>query len=256
MLKINHVIVVLVFSAILIYLGIGMLLYFKQRSFIYFPVRDASSGYEQMVVQNQEASISVTHINSNSTKAILYFGGNAENVDFSVPGFSGLFPEYAVYFVKYRGYGASTGRPTEAGIYSDALLVYDTLLKNHDSISVIGRSLGSGVATYLAANRKVNKLVLVTPFDSISSLAQKRYPLYPVSWLLKDKFDSLSRAKSINAQTLVVAAENDRIVPRQHTDIFVDALDPALTTYQIIPGRGHNDLSDSNAYHVSLRSFL
>ena len=90
----------------------------------------------------------------------------------------------------YRGYGFSTGVSTEATLYRDALKLYDSVKSKHTRISLGGRSLGTAVATYVAAYREVSKLALITPFDSIVNVAQGKYPVYPVHLLLHDTFDS------------------------------------------------------------------
>ena len=242
--------------AILVYIGFGFFLYIKQRSFIYFPQVYPSIGYQESFFQNEGETIGVTVLHPGKGRAIIYFGGNAENVDSNAVDFSTVFPGYTVYLFKYRGYGSSTGRPTEQGIYSDALFVFDALLKNHVSISVMGRSLGSGVATYLGSNREIDKLVLVTPFDSVRNVAQGAFPVYPIGWLLKDHYDSASRIEKMSAKTLIVAAEFDEVINRKHTENLANAFNSEDLAYKVINGRGHNDLSDSKAYYGALKKFL
>lgn len=246
----------IIIISVLAYLGAGLMLFLKQRSFIYFPVKYSAEHPDEILFKNQGESIAVTALNRDQQNAILYFGGNAENVDFNIPDFSHAFPDHALYLVKYRGYGSSTGEPTESGLFSDALLIFDELSRGHSSISVIGRSLGSGIATYVAANRNLNKLVLVTPFDSITSIARKLFPVFPHSLLLLDKYDSLGRAKTITSSSLVIAAELDQVIPRKHTDNLVSEFNPEIIQYEIVPGHGHNDLTGYPGYYELIVNFL
>ena len=112
------------------------------------------------------------------------------------------------------------------------------------------------MACYLASERNVEKLVLVTPFDSIQRVAQKRFPLYPMSLLLKDKFNSSSRAARINAEVLILAAENDQVVGRVHTDRLITSLAHVSPDVEIIEGSRHNNISEYDRYHQSINEFL
>ena len=238
-----------------VYFGMGLYLYLVQRNFIYFPVPELQTGLPAKIYENQGEKIKVFTLNQGKGQALIYFGGNAENVAYNVDEFSRLFPEYAIYLVNYRGYGGSTGEATEKGIYSDAIYIYDQIKDRHQGISVVGRSLGTAIATYVASNREVQKLVLVTPFDSIESIAKSQYPIFPVSILLKDKHDSYSRAKNILADTLVIAASTDRIISMSHTERLIEGFEIDVK-FEVIDGAGHNDLSEYSQYTELLERFL
>jgi pimeloyl-ACP methyl ester carboxylesterase len=242
-------------TGLLLYIGTGFYLYLVQRSFIYFPVQVTQSYLPEMVFVNDGHSIKVSILNQENRKAIIYFGGNAEIVDFNAEDFSKLFPEHTVYLVKYRGYGGSTGTPSEEAIYSDAIHIYDVIKDRHDEISLIGRSLGSAVATYVASGREIEKLVLITPFDSIQNIAQSQFPIYPMSILLKDKYDSYSRANGIKAETMVIAAENDKIIKMSHTRRLIEGFSSDVLLH-VIEGTGHNDISYNPRYYFVLGDFL
>lgn len=242
-------------TALIIYLGIGLFLYLQQRSFIYFPVPATSADLNTRLFQHQGQIIKTTVLNEGAENALIYFGGNAENVDYNIDDFAQYFAEYTVYLVHYRGYGGSSGTPTEAGIYADALHIYNELSTKYDTISVIGRSLGSAVATHVAANRAVRKLVLITPFDSIQRVAQSQFPVYPMEWLLKDKHDSYSRAGGIQAETLIVAAELDEVIKMPRTKRLLEALSSEVE-FHVIDGAGHNNISGYPEYYRILDGFL
>ncbi len=238
------------------YVGMGVFLYINQRDFLYFPTPDIPTSYVVMELQNEEESINIIVLNEGYENAILYFGGNAESMAQSSDYIAQQFPTFTVYLMDYRGYGGSTGEPTEKGLYSDALKLYDTIKPKHDRISIGGRSLGSGVATYVAANREVSKLALITPFDSIVNVAQDRYPIYPVSFLLHDKYNSAGRIKSISAKTFIVIAQNDSIIPSKNTQELIKAFDPDQLEVSIIENRGHNDISSDARYYKIMQDFI
>jgi esterase/lipase len=214
------------------------------------------TAYEEMTLKNENESINVIVLNRGYENAILYFGGNAESMAGSADYIAQQFPAFTVYLMDYRGYGKSTGEATEKGIYSDALKLYDTIQPKHNRISIGGRSLGSGVAIYVASKRKVSKLALITPYDSIVSVAEDRYPFYPVSFLLEDKYDSRSKVKDINATTFIVMAEDDKIITREHTQKLIDAFKPGQLEVTIIKNRGHIDISSDARYYIIMQDFI
>ena len=158
------------------------------------------------------------------------------------------FPDHAIYLLHYRGYGGSSGGPSEQALFSDALALFDEAHSKHPNIEVIGRSLGSGVAVYVASLRPAARLVLVTPFDSMQEIAALQYPYVPVRWLLLDKFESWRYAPQITAPTLILAAEHDEIVPRANTELLQSRFKSGLTSIHVLPGTGHNTISNSREY--------
>lgn len=241
----------------IVYLGFGLYLYLAQRSFMYFPTADReSAGARVEYVQNQGEKLKLWVVGPDSERAAIYFGGNAEDVYANAAEFRHALPERTVYLVNYRGYGGSTGSPTEAGLFADALSIFDALREKHTEIAVIGRSLGSGVATYLASQREVDRLVLATPHDSALAVAQAMYPVYPVSLLLKDRYESVAYAPHIQAPTLLLIAEYDRIIPRRHSARLAEAFVPGLVEQVVIRAAGHNGLSGHQQYWDEFERFL
>lgn len=247
---------ILLLVSVLSYGGIGCLLFIKQREFMYFPTPEVAHAYEEEIFSNENESIKVVVLNKENKNAILYFGGNGEAVERNAEEFMETFPCHAIYLIKYRGYGGSSGSPNEQGLYSDALHIYDLLETEHENISVIGRSLGSGVATLLASKRDIDKMALVTPFDSIENIAQKRYPLYPVFLLLQDKYDSIGRVDSIKAKTLVLIAENDEIIDKKYSSRLADKFHPSSVVVKTINDVGHNSISSNQMYYDMLEKFF
>lgn len=239
-----------------LYAGLCLLLFLTQRSQIYFPVREsAAPGATPMLLAANGATIKVWTVERPGPAALLYFGGNAEDVGASFGLFAGRLPDHSLYFVNYRGYGGSSGRPSEAALVEDAISLYDRLRSTHAEISVVGRSLGSGVAVQLASARDVRRLVLVTPFDSLVNVARAHFRWLPVGLLMLDRFDSASLAPAITADVLVVIAEADEIVPRHRSDALVDAFRsrPRLV---VLEGARHNEIDLDPRYLDGIADFL
>lgn len=241
---------------IIIYIAVSILLYFRQDSLLYFPTPSISSNYPTIKLQNGGESINIFVLNQKSEDAIIYFGGNAESMANSCDYFAKLFPQSRVYLMDYRGYGDSSGEPKEDGIYSDALALYDKIKVNHKSISIIGRSLGSGVATYVASQREVSKLALITPFDSIVEVAKGMYPIFPISLLLTQRYESKKRVKDIKAPTLIVMAQNDTLITNERTHSLIEAFAPNQLTVETIKDRGHSDITSHERYPKVIQDFI
>lgn len=240
-------------AIVVLYVGLCVLLFFLQRSLIYFPHQRASGASEttaKLQVPGAELRLSVRPWQG--PKALLYFGGNAEDVSASLPELSSAFPDYALYLLHYRGYGGSSGKPSERALYSDALALFDKVRADHSEIVVVGRSLGSGIAVRLASTRPVSRLVLVTPFDSLLDLAAQQFPYFPVRWLLLDKFESSRFAPEVRVPTVIVVAEHDEFIPRWSSERLYSRFAKGVATYQVIPGVSHNTISESSAYLKAL----
>jgi uncharacterized protein len=240
----------------LIYILFGVFLFLRQRSMIYFPVPHESHPHAEEIISNEGESIRIIVLNPGRPDAIVYFGGNAETVLYNAYEFRQNFPDHTVYLFNYRGYGGSSGRPTEKGIFSDALALYDTVKPRHRSVSAIGRSLGSGVAVYLAAQREIDRLALITPFDSIARVAQRQFPIYPVALMLLDRYDSHRRVREIKAQCLVLTAGSDRVIKPRHARRLAAAFPQDQVTAVTIEEADHNDIQNYAEYHRLLKEFF
>jgi pimeloyl-ACP methyl ester carboxylesterase len=240
-----------------IYLLFAAFLYIYQRRLIYYPVPvDPEFSADEVNIDNRGTLLHGWVLNPGKPRALIYFGGNSEMVTHRNEYFENVFSDYSVYLINYRGYGKSQGSPSEGGLFSDALAIYDELIKQHDSITAYGRSLGSGIAVYLAAKRPLQKLILLTPYDSIAAVAQKIYPLFPVRYLIRDRFDSSLRAADIDVPVLIASAELDREIRLEHTLALKQRFQPALVTYQMIAGAAHNDIIDFPEYRTVVQGFL
>ena len=239
------------------YLAVCGLLFFAQRSQIYFPVPESTApGAEALEIESAGVTLKVWALRREGSKALIYFGGNAENVALNLPGFSAALPEHSLYLVNYRGYGGSSGRPSEPGLRADALAVHGYIAQRHTHLDAMGRSLGAGVATYLASERPIERLVLVTAFDSMVKMAQHYYWWLPVGLLLRDRYESDRLAPKVTSPVLMVIAGNDDVVPRERSDALAAAFGPGQAEVVVVEGAAHNTLDYSGEYLGALRRFL
>ncbi len=196
-------------------------------------------------------------VNPGRRRGLVYLGGNAEPLDGARAGLERHFPGHTLYLLAYRGYGASGGRPSQPALVGDALALHDLVTDRHPHrpVDVIGRSLGSGVAMQLAARRPVERLVLVTPFDSAAAVGQDHLPRVPMHRVLHDRWDSTAVAADVAARILVVRAGRDQVVLPPRTDALLAAL-TGPTEVVDLPEADHASLVEDPAYWDALREFL
>lgn len=238
-------------GALLVYAALCALLYVFQRSLLYFP-QPARTNAPSFLLQVPEAEVQVSVQARSGSGAVLYFGGNAEDVSTSLSELAASFPERSVYAMHYRGYGRSTGQPTEAALKADAIALLDHVARERSDIVLVGRSLGSGVAVSLAMQPSVTRLVLVAPYDSIEAVAAQQFPWFPVRWLIHDRFDSAALAPQIRVPTTVIVAERDEVIARARTDALVGRFAPGVVQVVVVPGAGHNTLDGRPEYDAAL----
>lgn len=242
--------------AVLLYVVFAAVLYFNQRSMIYHPEFSWRVTHApDLALVNEGVTLRGWVVNPGKPRALLYFGGNGERVEDARDELARWFPGRTIYLLPYRGYAASEGEPTEHALVADALAWFDRVAKDHASVAVLGRSLGSGVAMQLAAQRPVERLALVTPFDSLVRVAQGFYPWFPVDWLARDRYDSWRYAPRVHCPVLIVRAGEDQLMPAARTA----ALAASFTTpplQQLVPDAGHNDIQDYLEYRASLTRFF
>ena len=248
---------VLVAIMLVCYAAACIALFAFQRSLIYFPQPRSFGGPSStMIFPVEGAQLCVSVRPHLGPKALLYFGGNAEDASANLASFSTAFPDHAIYLLHYRGYGGSSGRPTEALLHADARALFDKVSSEHPHIALVGRSLGSGVAVRLATERPVARLVLITPYDSIQEIAAKQFPYFPVRWLLTEKFESWRYAPAIRVPTLILQAEHDEVIPAASTVRLHAGFATGIASLVVIRGAGHNDISDTTQYFERIRVAL
>ena len=247
------------------YLAIVLALYAFQDYFLFFPQKLSANSSEVLKYKQAEIRFTVDGVtlqgwllNRGREKLLIYYGGNAEEASWNIPDLQNL-DSYSVLLINYRGYGLSEGKPGEKAMFSDALTIFDRLSGElniqPDNIVLMGRSLGSGVAVYVASKRKVGKLILVTPYDSIVRVAQSKFPFVPVGLILRNKFDSLKYAKAITCPTLFIMGGHDQVIPNSHTLNLIDHW-PGNYRKILIDRADHNDINTYPEYWETIEEFI
>ena len=181
---------------------------------------------------------------------IIYFQGNAGTIfdrDYKARQF--IDHGYSLLFVGYRGYGGNPGTPNEKGFLLDSKAAIDFVERekfNPNDIVLYGESLGTGVAINLAREVDVGSVILEAPYASITKVASERYWFVPVRYLLKDKFDSISKIKGLTTPLLIIHGDQDDVISLQHGKLlFSEASEPKYM--QIFEGANHGNLYEHDA---------
>lgn len=245
------------------YGGLCLLVYLRQDTMLYLPRPNDARAVQSLApfvwrAHNDGVTLEGWLRPARRPQAVplvLYFGGNAEDVALTAQR-SSVDANYL--YVNYRGYGATGGRPSEAALKSDALVIYDQAVareRHNGTVVAMGRSLGSGVAVHLAANRNIHAVVLITPYDSMVQVARGHYPWLPVGWLLRHRFESDRIASAIDTPALFLIADRDRIVPAER-GLSLARMWGGPAQLARFTHAGHGDIDASPGYATTLGSFL
>ena len=184
---------------------------------------------------------------------VVYFGGNAEEVSGNIPRWAG-FPA-TVVLVNYRGFGQSTGTPSERGLVDDAKAIVRWARERCPDrpLVLFGMSLGSGVAALAAADTSPDALIIISPYRSVEHIARSRFPIFPIRWLLRHPFDAESVAASM-PRTLAFASPTDLVIPFAESAAMVEALGERVEfhTYDL----AHNAFLEHAPVWAEVREFL
>lgn len=216
----------LLFVALVAYAVSALALVFAQRSLLYRPdpadmehVRERLPGVERLILKSEDGeSLVAWYRPPREGRALfLYFHGNGGNLGYRAERFMALMQNGdGVLALSYRGYGGSTGAPTETGLLLDADAAYEAALAKGylpANIVVIGESLGTGVGVALASRRTIGGLALEAPFSSAVDVARGLYWMFPVDLLMHDQFRSDLRIADVKAPLLFMHGDSDGVVP-------------------------------------------
>ena len=189
-----------------------------------------------------------------SSTLILGFAGNAWNSEDAASYLHELFPDTDVVAFHYRGYRPSTGTPSADALIEDAPAVYDFAVEQvaPRKVIAVGLSIGSGIAAQLSTRRKLDGVVLVTPFDSLKAVAQGMYPWLPIGPFFQHEIDAAEALERSGVPTAILAAERDEIVAADRTGAL-RARTPNLVFDRTIDRAGHNDIYSRSDFHAAMR---
>ena len=258
-----------VLSAAFVYAAVTAIVWLAQERLIFFPPSPLGRAVAPAGWRLEEVSFN-THDGTqlagvlvmppaSRPPAVIYFGGNAEEVTAYAGEAQQTYGERAVLLVNYRGYGASAGDPSEKRLVADGVELFDWLRARPDidgeRIAIHGRSLGTGVSVQVAAARAPRCIVLTSPFSSARDVAREMYPWLPVAFLLRHPFDSLAVAPRLTMPVLILMGSADTLIAPRHSQALARAWgSPAQTV--MLEGFGHNDVQLNPRYDASIRAFL
>ena len=250
-----------------IYVTIGLLIYLLQDMFILHPKSLPSNHkfsfdqpfkeYNITTDDNRNLNIIQFLTQAKAKGVVLYFHGNMTNIErYADQAKAFTKNNYEVWMIDYPGFGKSTGKFKEATVYKDAVLFYELAIKQFkpEDIIIFGRSLGTGIATHLAANKKAGQLILETPYYSMAALAQNFFPVYPAKTLIKYNFNNYKNLQQINIPVTILHGTQDEVVPYKHSKKLKNIQHQAnLVT---IPNGRHNNLSSFPQFGTTIDSLL
>ena len=259
----------IVFTLLGIYAAILVFFYFSQTSMLFFPqplgnqttYKDADEVYIETPNGNR---LHGWLCKGNADKGsegnlIIYFGGNAEEVSHLIPMATTKLRGWDLLLINYPGYGLSEGKPSEKSFFDAAQAIYDYAISQLDvkpeNIVLLGRSIGTGCAVYLAGKRDVSGVILVSPFESIRAVAQSKLPFLPVSLLLKHKFESKRYAQEIDVPLLAFFGTADDIIPPKHSKRLAEDWKGSTRLIQL-DGYDHNNIFGSGKLWNEVVEFL
>ena len=263
-------ILLLLLAGVLGYVVLVVLLYAGQDRMLYFPTRDLVGTPAHRGLPFETVTLSTGDGErlhgwwvpaEQERAAVLFLHGNAGNISGRLDTIALLHRlGLSVLIVDYRGYGRSTGTPSEEGLYRDAEAAYRHLTGTRGKapleVAVFGRSLGTGPATWLAAREQVGALILEAPFTSVPALAADLYPWLPARWLTRTDFDNRSRIDAIDAPLLILHGTDDEIIPFGHGQRLYEAARQPKDFIRL--DGGHNDamFTSGPRYRDALDEFI
>ena len=255
----------------ILYLGICSLLYFNQDDLLFHPQPNtqaevveflkATPHFDTLSFTMKDGNRTCGFISKDTIKEklplVLYFGGNAEEVS-HLADFKKYFPNTVMAVINYRSFGLSQGIISEKTMFDDAVEVYDKLITNPkvnaSKVIVIGRSIGTGVATYLSSQRKTTATVLITPYENMIDVAFEKYPFVPIRLLIKHRFESDKYAPTISSPMLALISKNDQIIPKHHAYALTKVWKGKAEVLEV--NEDHNSIMKNEAVWKRIEEFV
>lgn len=255
-------------SLLFVYILGALLLYRFQERFIFLDgelpsdhVFDFDLPFEEVNLSAKEdGNLNALHFKSEDSKGlIIYFHGNQGNLTRWGKVVQNLTRmDYDVLVMDYRGYGKSRGHRSMEILLSDAEMFYSYALESYpeENITLYGRSLGTGFASWLAGKHKPRQLILETPYYSLATVAQRFYPIYPSKLALRYNFQSFKYLKTAESPVYIFHGTEDEVVPYNSGKRLHESIPKGQSTLITIDGGGHKNLSEFDAFSERLSKIL
>lgn len=262
-----------------LFLGIFFLIiiYYGQNRILYYPtysegceyyLNDRKNVFDEITVESAsgEKYIGWLHKSENKSKStIVYFGGNMESSAVSMVNRTEeaqweIYKDYNFLMIDYPGYGRSEGYPSEENIFAMAKSVMDYVTSEetlNGEIIVMGFSLGTGVANYVASQYDVDGLILLAPYDEIRNVYNSYLNIFygPLKVLMRNKYASIKYVSEVKVDTLVVASEDDETIPFKLSQNLVENFQTSVDFYTI-EGATHNEVATDNEVQKKIKEYL
>lgn len=253
----------IVTCAIAIYVAAIGALYVFQRALLYpapqtFKTDPAAAGFpeaQEVVLDTKDGEkVIIWHVPpKNGKPVVLFFHGNGEVLAWREPRFRAMTADgTGLVAVSFRGYGGSSGTPSEEGLLNDGLAAYEFAAAHYQASRIVpwGYSLGSGVAVAIATSQPVGKLILEAPYTSTVDVAAAAFPWAPVRWLMRDRFHSDQRIPRLDVPLLIMHGERDTVIPIQIGRKLFD-LAPGRKRFVALPRGTHVNLDEQGAVSIA-----
>lgn len=230
----------------LYYLIILSVMFFFQRKIMYFPLKDTSISNHWIPIKKDNKVIALKEKDINRDYNVLLFHGNAGNADMKNY-YKLLFPNANIIVAEYPGFGFRANEElNKDNIIKASEEIVEEVLKDGKKLILVGESLGSAVASEMAVKYKIKDLVLATPYNNISLVAQSKFPLLPIYPLVLDRFNNIEALKNYDGNLVILIAEFDQVIPPQFAYDLSDNLNKNINKLNIlIKGSGHNSYVSS-----------
>lgn len=276
--KINKKLLMTISIIILVLIITSISILYIQEDMFFYPWHD-EKGYTQLLSESEFEEISIDNngkllsgwlkYNSKEEKAplVIFFGGNAQNssntcIDFLRNDRYRYFEQYNMMIIDYPGYGLSEGKPSDKIMFESALKIYDYVVNldyvDQNNIVVLGYSIGTGVATYLASQRNVNGLILVSPYDEALSLYNDTLNIFygPVKLLAKYKFKSIEYAQNVKISPLIITSYDDEVIDYNFSLNLAKYFDNVDNIIVLDNDVKHNDYFSQEQVLMSIYDYL
>jgi uncharacterized protein len=255
---------------VIAYIAIGIVLYFSQEYFIFHGVKvKKDTAYEfpnQKFTEHNITRVDGSNLNyikflppdSAIHGILIYYHGNMTNV-IRYAAYTTLFTMngYEVWMMDYPGFGKTTGKRTEQSLYADAQTIYDLAKQkmSTDSILIYGKSIGTGVATYIAAHNACKRVLLETPYYSLSTVYDDFTFIYPTKFLLRYQFPSYKNIPLIKAPITIFHGTNDELIGYKNASRLIPLLKP-IDEFVTVEKARHNNVINFQIYTDKVDSLL
>ncbi|AIF81035.1 hypothetical protein I862_02360 [endosymbiont of Acanthamoeba sp. UWC8] len=257
----------IIIACMVLYLGVMGYIYLNQRTLLYHPEQEMIGlesynmpGTEEIFLTTKDGvKIQAWYKKPDTGKEmVIFYHGNSGHIPQRIDKLKELNAMgYGFIIPAWRGFGKSEGFPTEKGILNDAEATIEFIKKEgYDlkKVIVIGESLGTGVATQMAAKHEFKGLLLITPYTTIQDRASEIYFYIPVKYLLKDNFDTINNISKVKVPVIIIHGDNDEIIPHTHSLKIIEKVNEPKKLI-IYPGINHTNY-DSKTVFTEMRNFF